>query len=164
MKKILIILTAVLISFAFFSCSKKSETYFVEPFEATVKAESGETVLTGKFRYASPSAMCLTVTEPENVKNLTFAVQDGTDYILLGSMKTESVSLSCFPVEKNVIENLFKSMDCLQKGLTAKKDGTVKLNCGYAYGNCMITFNTKTQRIERIDAGEFKYSFLYDLI
>lgn len=162
MKKILIILTAVLISFAFFSCSKKSETYFVEPFEATVKAESGETVLIGTFRYASPSAMSLTVTEPEYIKNLTFAVQDGTDYILLGSMKTESVPQSAFPAEKNVIEILFKSMEALRNGLTVKKNTAEKINCDYEYGKCMITFNSETRRIERIDASNFKYSFQYE--
>ena len=162
MKKILIILTAVLISFAFFSCSSKSETYTVEPFEATVKAESGETVLTGKFRYASPSAMSLTVTEPENIKNLTFAVQNGTEYILIGSMKTESVPQSAFPAEKNVIEILFKSMETLQNGLTVKKNGTEKINCDYEYGKCMITFNSETRRIERIDASNFKYTFQYE--
>ncbi len=162
MKKILIVLTAVLVTFAFFSCSSKSETFTVEPFEATVKAKSGDTVMTGRFKYASPHAMSLTVTEPENIKNLTFAVQDGTDYILIGSMKTESVPQSAFPAEKNVIENLFKSMEEVQNGLTVKKNGTEKINCDYKYGKCMITFNTETQKIERIDAGNFKYSFQYE--
>lgn len=162
MKKIWIALIPVMLTFVFFACSDKCETFTVEPFEATVEAESGDAVMTGKLRYASPSAVSLTIIKPENIKNLTFATQDGSDYIVIGSMKSASVPSSTFPTEKNVFENLFKAMQALQNGLTAKKGGTEKINCDYAYGKCMITVNTDTNRIECIDAGRFKYKFHYE--
>lgn len=162
MKKILFIPVTVLIVMSLFSCADPCETYTVEPFEATVTAESGEAVLTGKLKYASPTAISLTVSDPVNIKGLTFAVQDGSDYIMIGTMKSASVPLSTFPYENNVIENLFKALQALQNGLNAPKNGTAKINYDYDYGKCMISFNSETQRVERIDAGKFKYTFLYD--
>ncbi|MGN1443292.1 MAG: hypothetical protein ACI4XE_05515 [Acutalibacteraceae bacterium] len=162
MKKIFTVILLILLSVLLFACSGKNETFTVEPFEATVEVESGGKIMTGKLSYASPYAISLTVLEPETIKNLTFAVQDGSDYMVIGSMKSACVPNSAFPTEKNVFENLFKAMETLQNGLTAKKGGTAKINSNSECGKCMITFNTDTCRIECIDAGRFKYKFIYE--
>lgn len=161
MKKLLIVLVTVLIGLALFSCSDPCVTFCVEPFEATVEAESGETVMTGKLKYVSPSAVSLTVTQPEEICGLTFAFQDGNHYISVGSMTSERIACDILPAENNAAGNLFTVMQTLQSGITAPKGGTVKISRDSGIGKCLIAFNTDTGQIESVDAGKFKYRFTY---
>lgn len=148
-----------LIIFTFCSCKESGKSFVIQPFEAHVKAESGKTLLTGKFKYISPSCMSLTVETPENLKNLTVGTQDGSDFVAIGSMNMISVPNDMFCAEKNVIENLFEAIGSYQNGFTAKENKTVSIRSDYAYGTCLLTFDTEQEKIVMLDAGITKYIF-----
>ncbi|MGN1195133.1 MAG: hypothetical protein ACI4SB_06590 [Acutalibacteraceae bacterium] len=159
MRKILLFILILAIAFSFVSCKNSEESFIIEPFEAHVEAESGKTVFTGKLKYISPDCMSITIEKPENLKNLTIGTQEGSDFVSIGSMNFVSVPNDIFGGEKNVIDNLFEALGSYKNGFTAKSGKTVSINSAYAYGKCVLSFNTGLKKIEMLDAGKYKYNF-----
>lgn len=159
LKKILLFILILSMAFSFVSCKKNEESFIIRPFEAHVEAESGKTVLTGRFKYISPNCMSLTIEKPENLKNLTIGTQEGSDFVSIGSMNFVSVPSDIFGGEDNVIENLFEAVGSYKNGFTAKSGKTVSINSDYSFGKCVLSFNTEQNTIEMLDAGKYKYNF-----
>lgn len=159
MKKLIVVLLSVLMIFPFCSCKKSEKSHMLAPFEAHVEAECGKTLLTGKFRYVSPTCMSFTIEKPENLKNLTFGTQDGSDFVSIGSMNMISVPNDLFGAENNVLENLFEAVGSYKNGFTAKDSKTAAVRSDYVYGKCLMTFDTEEEKIVMLDAGKTKYIF-----
>lgn len=156
MKKVVLLMLLMLLLFG--GCSKTSgENQFrLEQMKANISFFEGERRISGELSYQSPEKIILKLTEPKEIENCVFRLENGVLSFGLDESECSLESLeNLFGGEKG-IQSLFESLS--SAGTAEKKvfAGNVRFDC--AAGEAVISLDENGE-IETLRVGIYDYAF-----
>lgn len=146
--------------FVFSGCSERDsipEKLCLENFVSTVSFNEGENKITGIICCPADQNVSFTVTEPENIKGITFSAKGGEAYVMYDGVQISIENSAILFASQNGIDNLFEIiLSCFLN--PPEKSINSQYNAKYSLGEAVIALD-KSGQIASISAEKYNYIF-----
>ena len=156
MKKVLFLLLLILLLFC--GCTKNSDrnTFRLEETNVKVSFAEGETMIRGSLNFFSPEKIALKLSEPKELENCVFKLENGVLSFGLDETQCNLENLENIFGGGKGFQTLFEALSAAGKSDYRIFAGKVKLDC--AFGEAVLALNENNE-IKALRAGEYDYEF-----
>ena len=156
MKKVLFLLLLILLLFC--GCTKNSgrNTFRLEETNVKVSFAEGKTMIRGSLSFFSPEKTALKLSEPKELENCVFKLENGVLSFGLDETQCNLENLENIFGGGKGFQTLFEVLSAAGKSDYRIFAGKVKLDC--AFGEAVLSLNENNE-IKALRAGVYDYEF-----
>lgn len=133
------------------------EKLCLENFVSTVSYNEGENKITGIICCPADQNVSFTVTEPENIKGITFSAKGGEAYVMYDGVQISIENSAILFASQKGIDNLFEIiLYCFSNPPKKAKNSQYKAK--YSLREAVITLD-KSGQVASIRAEKYNYIF-----